>query len=69
MARGNNYFGQLGHAKRSALSTTFHDVRCDLRSTDNYIEYVETCNQSSFIITTIGEVYSFGKNKKGMLRY
>ena len=41
------------------------ETTCDLKSDDVYIQHIETCDESSFVLTNTGEVFSFGKNKKG----
>ena len=67
ISRGNNFNGQLGTITRSSKSEHFQHT-ITRHSSDDFVQQVVALDSSTFILNSIGDLISFGKNKHGMYR-
>ena len=64
-SRGNNFNGQLGTTTRSSKNEHFQHT-ITRHSSDDFVQQVVALDSATFILNSIGDLISFGKNKHGM---
>lgn len=67
-AYGNNFYGQLGVRKRNlAVNHSAKITKVDIPRCDALVREVVLGKDTSFLLTSVGSVYSWGKNNSGIL--
>ena len=69
VSKGNNYFGQLGnHERNVSVYMHKHPITVSkIHRDDMYTNKVVASHSCSFLLTSSGTIYSWGKNKNGIL--